>query len=105
MDLLQLGATAKLDEYLLAFEKAITLDDSVPQKEVRMRLICGKALQRAKTIRENDFNSYKDADVIMNTETGSFDKSVKQVENLVKLCMQKLVTSFKALQDDDLTDG
>ena len=40
----------------------------------------------------------------MDAESGSFDKSVKQVENLVKLCMQKLVTNFKALQDDDL-DG
>ena len=34
-------------------------------------------------------------------ESGStFGKSVKQVENLVKLCMQNLVLSFKALQED-----
>ena len=34
------------------------------------------------------------------TESLPFEKSVKQVETLVKLCMQRLVTSFKTLQED-----
>ena len=33
----------------------------------------------------------------------AFDKSVKQTENLVKICMQKLVTNFQSVQEEHQT--
>jgi len=66
---------------------------------MRVKLVCKKALSRASEIRTNELASGEDA--LEDDDQGSFEKLVKQTENLVKLCMQKLVTSFKALQDDD----
>ena len=39
-------------------------------------------------------------EAIAQNESPPLEKSVKQVETLVKLCMQRLVTSLKTLQED-----
>ena len=89
--------------FIVAFESTITL--TLPDRHTRARLICSKALIKASKIRvsEQETLDGKDGEdqVMDGAETGNaaFDKNVKLVENLVKLCMQKLFTSILALQD------
>ena len=71
---------------------------------MRVRLICKNAISRATEIRIDglgDSDLPQGEDALVANEQSSFEKLVKQTENLVKLCIQKLVTSFKALQEED----
>lgn len=104
-DCLELGAFNILQDKLAMFEDAINLD--VPAHFIRARLICENALKRAAEIRTDYLDhvlSYQDENQIT-TSTMVFEKNVKQVENLVKLTMQRLMASFKQLQDANREGG
>ena len=102
---MELGAFNRLQDKLALFEDAVNLD--VPAHFTRARLICENALKRAAEIRTDYLDhvlSDKDENQIT-TSTMVFEKNVKQVENLVKLTMQRLMTSFKQLQDANREGG
>ena len=102
--LLTAEAGEGLNKLLESFEKQAEQITQSANDLSRAKLVCTKALIRASEIRENYLATTNTQDVGMideNSGSAGFDKTVKQVENLVKLCMQRIVTSFKALEDGD----
>ena len=99
-DCLKQSATTEIRAVLESFEKAIQLE--IPSRFMRARLVCDKAIERVAEIRTSGL------DLIENTESeiiaenkALFDKNVKQVEQLVKVSMQKMLTKFTALLEDE----
>jgi len=71
----------------------------VPSRFMRVRLVCDCALKRAKEIRTEGLNLalMENDEVVNEKSTVVFDKNVKQVENMVKLSMQKMLNGYMAL--------
>lgn len=71
----------------------------VPSRFMRVRLVCDCALKRAKEIRTEGLNLalMENYEVVNEKSTVVFDKIVKQVENMVKLSMQKMLNGYMAL--------
>ena len=96
-DCLKENAHSDLSSTLDTFEEMLALD--VPSRFMRVRLVCDCALKRAKEIRTEslDLVLMDDSEIADEKSTVVFDKNVKQVENMVKLSMQKMLNSFMAL--------
>ncbi len=70
---------------------------------MRARLVCDKAIERVAEIRTNglDLIETTESDDITVGNKALFDKNVKQVEQLVKVSMQKMLTKFTSLLEDE----
>ena len=96
-DCLKENAFSDLSSTLDSFEEMLALD--VPSRFMRVRLVCDCALKRAKEIRTEGLNLalMENDEVVNEKSTVVFDKNVKQVENMVKLSMQKMLNGYMAL--------
>ena len=96
-DCLKENAYSDLSSTLDSFEEMLALD--VPSRFMRVRLVCDCALKRAKEIRTEglDLVLMENDEIVNERSTVVFDKNVKQVENMVKLSMQKMLNGYMAL--------
>ena len=85
--LLEDGATQRLLAYLAQFEALMSAE--IPVKLMRLKLLCEYARSKAEEIRTSYHaeESGSQMDVDVRNDGTQFDKNVKNMENLIKLCL------------------